>query len=97
MAAAAFASVFIGLRLCHSRGARWYSYGGRLFHIKKRYLKIRYLYFAPPDSFRRADFGFGFAFLIIQAARPLALYGARWPPSFLIQEAARPPLALSAA
>ncbi len=72
MAAAAFVSVFIGHRLCHSRGARWYSYGGRLFHVKKRYLKFRYLYFAPPDSFRRAAFGFGFAFLIIQAARPLA-------------------------
>jgi len=25
----ALLSSIIGLRLCHSRGARWYSYGGR--------------------------------------------------------------------
>ena len=39
-AAAAFASSFIGLRLCHTRGARWYSYGGRYFSNSKARINL---------------------------------------------------------
>ena len=63
--AAAFASFFYRPSALPSRGARWYSYGGRYFSNLQARLIYRYLFkFAPPESFRRAAFGFGFAFLI---------------------------------